>query len=183
MAVVKHAAIVALIAAAFASSCSPTKTETPGATAPAAAKPAPQNPTFDLLSAWSAKRVVIKTMSGGEPSMSYTITPKNAPSFVALELAMTQDAAAPISANYSKLVLIDAAGGRRDPVFTYPSDATSYEDDKETITFSDDPGKLINGKLNEMGGKLISVFEAPADTAGLKVEIAGAPAVDVALSH
>ncbi|MEK6375301.1 MAG: hypothetical protein AABO58_21715 [Acidobacteriota bacterium] len=32
--------------------------------------------------------------------------------------AMTQDPATPISANYSKLVLIDAGGGRRDPVFS-----------------------------------------------------------------
>jgi len=83
--------------------------------------------------------VVIKTISGGQLSMSYTITPKDAPSFIALELAMTQDAATPVSANYSKLVLIDGAGGRRNLVFSYPSDATTYEDNKETITFTDDP--------------------------------------------
>ena len=159
------------------------KSEAPSATAATPAKPAAQNPTFDLLGAWHAKRVVIKTISSGQPSMSYTITPKDAPSFIALELAMTQDAATPISANYSKLVLIDAAGGRRDPVFTYPADATTYEDNKETITFTDDPSKLIDGKLHTMGGKLTSVFEAPKDTSSLKVEIAGAPAVDVPLAH
>ena len=168
----KRILCIALVVLAVA--CSK-KSEAPSAVA--------QNPTFDLLGAWQAKRVVIKTISGGEASMSYTITPKDAPSFIALELAMTQDAATPISANYSKLVLIDAAGGRRDPVFTYPSDTTTYEDNKETITFTDDPSKLIGGQLHAMGGKLTSVFEAPKDTSGLKVEIAGATPVDVPLAH
>lgn len=175
-------AILSIVLLVFASACSK-KSEAPSAAVPAPVKPAAQNPTFDLIGAWSAKRVVIKTMSGGQPSMSYTITPKDAPSFIALELAMTQDAATPTSANYSKLVLIDAAGGRRDPVFTYPSDATTYEDNKETITFTDDPSKLISGKLHAMGGKLIAVFEAPADTSSLKVEVAGAPAIDVQLTR
>lgn len=165
----------------LAGACSK-KSEAPS-TAVAPPKPAAQNPTFNLLGAWRAKRVVIKTISGGQTSMTYTITPKDAPSFIALELAMTQDAATPIPANYSKLVLIDGAGGRRDPVFNYPADATTYEDNKETITFTDDPSKLIGGKLHTMGGKLTSVFEAPKDTSNLKVEIAGAPAVDVPLAR
>ena len=180
----QRTAVLLMLVAAI--SCAK-KSEAPKASSAAAVTPAPaapaQEPAFDLRSAWLAKQVVIKTVSGGEPSMSYTITPKNAKAFVAVELAMTRDAATPVRANYSKLVLLTPAGARTNALFEYPASVTEVGDDGDTVTFTDDPSKLINGTLSGMGGKLIAVFEAPPDTNGLKLEVAGVPGADVVLKR
>jgi hypothetical protein len=152
------------------------KTETSSASV-AVPKPVAADPSFNLVRAWQAKEVVIKS-----PSTTFTMTPKNAPSWIAVELTLTQDAATPVRANYSELTLIDAAGGRHKSMFSYPIDATAISDDRATITFTDDPSKLINGTLSEMGGRLIAVFESPADTAGLKLEIPGEPPLNLPLA-
>lgn len=131
--------------------------------------------SFIVIGAWRPKKVLIKASS-----MEYTLTPKAHGGFIALEIALKQENRnEPVPANFSKVVLLDSRGGSHEPLLSYPSSLSSPAPNEDSISFHDEPGKLINGRLSELGGRLILVFETPTNSSGFKVKIGGASPLDV----
>ena len=112
--------------------------------------------------------------------MKYKVSAKAGLKLIALELVLNQDdQAKPFSANYSDVTLIDPSGGRHTPLFSYPSAAAKYAANGDSVSFSDDPNQLIGGKLGELGGKLVLIFEAPTSDSAFEVAIGNASPVRV----
>ena len=144
-----------------------------------AAAPAPTVSDFDITAAWRPKHVVIYSRPiGMDPSrgMKYTVTPKAGVGYVALELTLKKDRRSePASAN---VVLTDSSGGRYKLLFHFPSAQTKYRPNGDSISFDNDSGE-VGQPLSKRGGKLIAVFEVPADKTGLKAEIDGSSPIDL----
>ncbi|PYP85274.1 MAG: hypothetical protein DMF61_17015 [Blastocatellia bacterium AA13] len=151
---------------------------------PAASTAAAPEPAFKIGAAWKPLKVIIVTESyPGSPGMKYSITAKPDLKLVAIELILNRDDPAhPLSADFSEIAVVDSAGGRHKPLFTYPSAVTTYKPGGDSVSFADKPGQLTNAKLNELGGKLISVFEAPVAERAFEVSIGAAPPVHVELN-
>jgi hypothetical protein len=137
--------------------------------------PRSEKASFDVRGGRRIEQVIIK-----KGTTSQTIDPKGDLGFVAVEIRLLEEnKQKPVPANFSDVTLVDSAGVRYKPLFIYPSALSKCEHDCEAISFIDDSSRLIGGKLSELGGVLVVVFNAPRNTGEFKVEVADSLPVEI----
>jgi hypothetical protein len=147
-----------------------------------------QGPLFEVAAAWRPRKVTVETYAiGGSPPNRYTLTPKAGFAFVAVELLLKQDdPSKPVpAAMWAGTVLLDSAGGRHQPLFSYPATMVKYAPNGDSVEYAGGEqtkaGDLVSKKLGEAGGKLVVVFEAPPKDTEFKLEIADSAPLQISL--
>lgn len=136
-------------------------------------------PDFYVSNAWKPKVVEIKTLSDTVPGFNYKLTLKPGHEFIVLELTLKP--ARQGEPTGAKTILIDSTNERHNPLFSYPSSLSRYQPNGNSVSFVNDHSKS-GRKLSELGGKLISVFQVPANRGNFKVEIDSSDPLDVELT-
>jgi hypothetical protein len=147
------------------------KTPTVGATVSSRT----EKTSFDVRGGRRMEEVTI-----GTGATRQTMRSKGDLGFIVVELRLREENQHdPVPANFSGVELVDSAGARYKPLYSYPAALSKCGHDCETITFADDPSRLVGRRLSEFDGRLVVVFSAPKERSEFKVKIANSPPVEI----